>query len=79
MNFLANPMLLKNSAEHSTDKKDEEDIEKERTKQKKKGSSHEGQIETLQQTVHKSHQKRMKKNGEALYEEIILTNFSKTT
>lgn len=55
MNFLANPMLLKNSAEHNTDKTDEEDIEKERTKQKKKGSSHEGQFETLQQTVHKSH------------------------
>lgn len=48
-------MLLKNSAEHSTDKKDEEDIEKERTKQKRKGSSHEGSFETLQQTVHKSH------------------------
>ena len=27
MNFLANPMLLKNSAEHSTDKKDEEDAD----------------------------------------------------
>ena len=67
MNFLANPMLLKNSAEHNTDKTDEEDIEKERTKQKKKGSSHEGQFETLQQTVHKSHQKRMKRIMEKHY------------
>ena len=35
MNFLANPMLLKNSAEHSTDKKDEQDIEKGQNRRKK--------------------------------------------
>ena len=35
MNFLANPMLLKNSADHSTDKKAEEDIEKGQNRRKK--------------------------------------------
>ena len=58
---------MRNSAEQSTDKKDEEEVEKEETKQKKKGSSHEGQIETLQQTFYKFQQKRMERIMEKHY------------